>query len=176
MTPGQCGYDMALPTLRRAVRKLSANLPTRMHMRKRSSYRPRPVIRDTMQWIKQGFAPLTNQVDADRALRLRNHLAFDGILHGDADAQDLDTLIAMSNMATALARQHGADWRAEIRAAADAIEAMQIRYTRWHKVQATASELEAVRLLLRIHDAQLDATNVRDLELALERRNKGVAA
>ena len=133
-------------------------------MRKKSSYRPRPVIRDTLAWILEGFTPLTAKPEENVRLRLRNHLAFDGILHGDATVTDLNTLVAVSNMTTALSRKYGQDWREEIRAAADAIEAMQIRFIKWKKVQAVASELDAVRLLLRIHDAQLDACRVTDLE------------
>jgi hypothetical protein len=133
-------------------------------MRKKSTYRPKPIIRDTLAWIMEGFQPLTTKPEENVRLRLRNHLAFDGILHGDATATDLNTLVAVSNMTTALARKYGQDWAAEIRAAADAIEAMQIRFYRWKKVQAVAGELDAVRLLLRIHDAQLDACRVQDLE------------
>lgn len=147
-------------------------------MKKRSSYRPRGVILDTMAWVRGGFKPLTSIGEQNVTLRLRNHTAFDGVLHGDATVQDLDTLIAMSNMTTALSRKHGADWRDEIRAAADAIEDMQQRYYKWKKVQATPTELEAVRLLLRIHDAQLDASTINDLDAALQivRKADAVAA
>lgn len=142
-------------------------------MRKRSTYRPRGVIRDTMAWVKSGFAPLTSQKDADLALRLRNHAALYSIEHGGATAYDLDALIAASNMTTALARTHGADWRDEIRSAADAVEAMQTRYYRWGKVQATPIELEACALLMRIHDAQLDASRISDLEQAIRATKRG---
>lgn len=142
-------------------------------MRKKSSYKPRPIIRDTLSWVLGGFRPLTDIKDENVKLRLRNHTAFDSVIHGDATVQDLDTLIAMSNMTTALSRKHGADWREEIRTAADAIEAMQKRFYRWQKVQGTAAEIEAIALLLRIHDAQLDATRIADFDEAIKVARRG---
>lgn len=145
-------------------------------MRKRSSYRPRPVILDTLNWVKSGFKPLVSVADENVKLRLRNRMALDAVMHGEATATDLNTLIAVSNMATALSRKHGADWKEEIRAAADAIEAMQVRYAKWQKVQATKAELEVVELMFRIHDAQLDASRINDLEQAIALAKRKVAA
>lgn len=129
-----------------------------------------------MGWVKEGFMSVTDKPDDNVRLRLRNHTAFDSILHGDATPSDLNALVAMSNMTTALARKHGADWRMEIRAAADAVEAMQARYARWRKIQGTQPELDAIRMLLRIHDAQLDACNVADIDEGIRVARKGVAA
>ena len=142
--------------------------------RKRSSYRPKAMLLDTMGWIKSGFAPLTKNVSANVDLRLRNTATHGAILDGTAIAADLDVLIGMSNMCTALARKHGADWREEIRSAADAIEAVQKRWQRWGKVQATPAELKAITLMTRIHDAQLDAVRVADLDESLAIARKGV--
>ena len=136
--------------------------------RKRSSYRPRPILRDTMAWVKESLTPISETGDQNVTLRLRNHIAFNAVLTGTATVADLDILIAVSNMATALTRQHGVDWQEEIRAAADAIEDIQKRYYKWHKVQATPAELNAVALLLEIHDAQLDASRIMDLDKALQ--------
>ena len=144
--------------------------------RKRSKYRPKGVIKDTMQFVLQGLSPLASQEDANIVLRMRNTEAHGAILNGTATANDLDVLIAMSNMATALARKHGTDWREEIRASTDAIEAIQKRYYRWKKIQATSAELEAITLMARIHEAQLDASTVIDIEKALDIAKRGVAA
>ena len=144
-------------------------------MRKRSSYRPRPVLKDAMAWIQSGFQPMVAVGDQNVTLRLRNHIAFNAVLTGTATVADLNILIAVSNMATALARKHGVDWREEIRAAADAIEAMQNRYIKWGKVQTTPTEIDAVALLLEIHDAQLDASRVVDLDQALKIARRALA-
>ena len=145
-------------------------------MRKRSTYRPRPVILDTLNWVRSGFKPLVEIADENIKLRLKNRMALDAVIHGDATPYDIDVLINVSNMCTALARRIGADYKDDIREAADAIEAMQRRYTRWKKVQATAAELEAINLMFRIHEAQLDAARINDLEQAIALAKRKVAA
>ena len=132
-----------------------------------------------MAWIKEGFTPLTEKTSDDMRLRLKNRMAFDSIIHGDATASDLNVLIALSNMTTALARKYGQDWKMEIHEAATAIEAMQTRYYKWKKVQATQDELAKVSLLMKIHDAQLDACRVEDLDRAISlvrSKERGMAA
>ena len=138
-------------------------------MRKRSSYRPKPIIRDTVSFIKKGFEPIT-----DIDLRIKPRSSFEALRHGYATLSDLNRLVTVSNTTTALSRQVGRDWLPEIRQAADAIEAMQRRYATWGRVQATKPELEAVRLLLLISEAQLDVTRVQGLEIAIEVARKGV--
>ena len=143
-------------------------------MRKRSSYRPRPVLKDAMAWIQSGFQPVASVGDQNVTLRLRNHIAFNAVLTGTATVADLNVLIAVSNMATALARKHGVDWREEIRSAADAIEAIQNRYIKWGKVQSTSDEVDAISLMMRVHDAQLDAARIADLDTAIALAKHGV--
>ena len=144
-------------------------------MRKRSTYRPRPVILDTLNWVKSGFKPLVSITDENVKLRLKNRMALDAVIHGEGTPYDLDVLINVSNMTTALARKHGADWREEIRMAADAIEAMQRRYTRWKKIWAAPGELDAINLMFRIHEAQLDEARINDLEKAIALAKRKVA-
>ena len=64
--------------------------------RKRSKYRPKGVIKDTMQFVLQGLSPLASQEDANIILRMRNTEAHGTILNGTATANDLDVLIAKS--------------------------------------------------------------------------------
>lgn len=143
-------------------------------MRKRSSYRPRPILLDTMAHVKTSLTPVSACSEENVVMRLATHTALESVIRGDATSQDIDKLIACSNMSTALARGgKGLDWRQEIRAGADAIEAIQKRYYRWKKVQATDAELDAIRMLVAIHNAQLDDSLVQDLDRAVIRaRNK----
>ena len=142
-------------------------------MRKRSNYKPRGLIVDTMAWLKQGMQKVTALSDADATMRLQYEMSLDAVITNTATTRDLNILVSTANMTTALARKHGADWREEIRAGVDAIEAMQHRLSRWKKVQATAPELEAIKLLMRIHNAQLDAARVADIEAALVIAERG---
>jgi hypothetical protein len=145
--------------------------------RKRSKYRPKGVIRDTMQFVLTGMAPITTQTDANIVLRVRNNAALRALTDGSATAADIDVLISVSNMGTALKRLgKGQDWAEELRAGTDALEAVQLRWKRWGKVQATPSELTAITLMVDIHEAQLDASRVIDIEKALDIAQRGVAS
>lgn len=145
--------------------------------RKRSKYRPKGVILNTMQFVLTGMAPITTQTDANIVLRVRNNAALRALTDGTATTDDIDILISISNMGTALKRLgKGEDWAHEIRAGTDALEAVQLRWKRWGKVQVTSTELEAITLMVDIHEAQLDASTVIDLEKALDITKRGVAS
>ena len=137
-------------------------------MRKRSSYRPKGVILDTLKWVTDGFKPLVSIEEENVKLRLKNHSAFEAITSGRGARIDIDLLIAASNMTTALARKHGGDWREEIRKGVDAVESLRNRYNKWGKVQITDQEKIDISLLLQIHDAQLDACVINDLDKAIK--------
>ena len=142
-------------------------------MRKRSSYRPRHVLRDPLGYVLAGVAPITSYVEADTVLRLRSRSAIDSVSRGVANMADIDALIAAANMATAFVRLgKGGDWTTEIRAGVDAVEALRNR-GRWI---CTGPELPAIRLMLDIHDAQLDAVSVIELEAAVKLAKRRIAA
>lgn len=141
-------------------------------MRKRSSYRPRGVVLDTMQWVTSGFKTLPSIGDQNVILRLRNHSALESVMRGNATATDVNVLITAANMATALKHiGKGGDWSDEIRAGVDAVESLSQRA----RYVFTGPELSAVRLMMEIHDAQLDACTIAELEKALAIAKRGIA-
>ena len=136
-------------------------------MRKRSTYKPRPVIQDTMSWIKQGMTPISADVDNDIKTKARMHMAAMALEQGTADVHDLNTLISVSNIATGFKNVgKGRDWEQEIRTGAHAVAAVRERLVKWKKVQATATEVEAISLLVQICQAQLEASTRADFEKA----------
>lgn len=138
-------------------------------MRKRSAYRPKNVILDTMQWVKQGMKTIDQTGPTATSLRLKNHLALEAMLKGDGTTDDIDVLIACFNVAEALAmRKLGQEYRAEITAAQDAILAMSQRGIKVKRFLFTGPEMQAVRTGMDVHNAQLDVCTVADLEKALD--------
>lgn len=143
--------------------------------RKRSNYKPRKVLRDTLAYVKAGLSPLTAQREADLAIRLRNHSSALAIYDGTAGSSDLGALMNVSNVAMAMkSLGKGKDWSKELFDAATALEAMHARLQRWGKVQATPGEREAISLMVRVHDAQLDQATIIDIERALKLVKKNV--
>lgn len=148
-------------------------------MRKRSRYRPRPVLLDTMAHVRSGLEHMCSDVARFSLLKIKNHDALDTLVHGTATRLQMELLTNVSNLTGALAKQgFGADWTPEIRAGEDALLTLSQRGTahQMHFV-GTGPELNAVRELMGIHDAQLEAVTIQDVERAMDyvievKRNK----
>ena len=80
-----------------------------------------------------------------------------------------DLLIDAFNITEALAMMRiGDDWRNEIRAAQDALLELGRRGAETGKFILRGPELTALNLGMEIHDAQLDACTVAELERAMD--------
>jgi hypothetical protein len=104
------------------------------------------------------------------SLKLKNHEALDSILKGEGTRDHVDVLIAAMNMSEALVRirdELGVDWKAEIRAAQDALFTMAKRGVERNSFVFTGPEMTAVKLVMDVHDVQLDSCTVQDMEKAL---------
>lgn len=137
-------------------------------MRKRSKYRPKGVIPDTMTWIRAGMKKV-DDVSAGTTIKIRNHDAMNNLRLGQASRTEMDAIIDAMNVAEALAnRGLGEDWKAEIRAAQDAMLTLARRgVANGMRFIAKGEELKALNLCMEVHDAQLEAVTVRELELAM---------
>jgi hypothetical protein len=133
-------------------------------MRKRSSYRPKGVIVDTVGHVLGGFR-LVQHTGKAVTLKIKNHQAMASMVAGTGNRDDIDILIAAMNVAEALAivAELGTEYRAEITAAQDAIVSMGKRGVQRSKFLFTGPELTAMNLGMEVHDAQLDACTVGQL-------------
>lgn len=137
-------------------------------MRKRSKYRPKGVIRDPMSHVISGMKRV-GDLSSGTTLMIMNHDALDKARRGLAERRDLDVLIAAMNMAEALIRMRiGDDWKDEIRAAQDALFAVGSRGVETGKFILRGPELTSLNLGMEIHDAQLEACTVAELEKAID--------
>jgi hypothetical protein len=139
-------------------------------MRKKSKYKPRGVRYDNLTWIVAGMKKVGTLPAAGVALKLKNHEALDSILKGQGTRDHVDILIASVNMSEALIRIRedlGRDWAEEIRTAQDAIYTMGKRGVERDNFVFTGPEMNAVKLVMDLHDVQLDNCSVRDMEQAL---------
>ena len=135
-------------------------------MRKRSKYRPKGVRLDVMTWIKEGMQPMASHPEAV-TLRLRNHAAMDELVKGRGTRAHCDAVIAALNMTEALAMLRiGDEYREEIHAGQAAMLAMCRRGLERGRFLFTGPELQAINSAMEVHDAQLDACTLADLEKA----------
>lgn len=140
-------------------------------MRKKSKYKPKGVRLDAVNWVLAGMRKVGTLPTAGVGLKLKNHEALDSIMKGEGTKEHVDVLIHAVNMAEALIRIRddlGADWATEIKAAQDAIYTMGKRGVEKGSFAFTGPEMTAVRVVMDVHDAQLDDCSVKELEAALE--------
>lgn len=138
-------------------------------MRKRSRYRPKGVIIDTMKWVQAGMKKV-DQIGAGTTLKIRNYDAMNNLRLGKAERRDIDAIIDAMNVAEALCKRGtGGDWLTEIQAAQDNLLVLARRgVANDHKFIVRGEELKALNLGMEVHDAQLDAVTVRELEIAMQ--------
>ena len=132
-------------------------------MRKRSTYRPREKLQDTMAWVMSGFKPITVAHDVIQKVRIMNHGAIEAVRKGEATWEDVSALVVAFKIAQALAAQgKGSDWLPEISAALAVARDLENR----DKWLLRGGELATITLAMDVHDVQLDSCTVDDMAQA----------
>ena len=137
-------------------------------MRKRSKYRPKGVLLDPIKRVLD-LNSLVRTHEGSVMLKLKAHAALDDIVKGQGTKYHLDVLICAMNTAEALYRVNpalGEEYKVELRQAQDALLSMCRRGVAKGRFLFTGEELKAMNLGMELHDAQLDACTLRDLENA----------
>jgi hypothetical protein len=138
-------------------------------MRKRSKYRPKGVIMNPMAFVIEGMTPVAKHNTYLINLKIKNHMALANLTQGKATRQDMDILIPMANIVEALFRMgFGAEHGDITRGGLDALHAVGKRGAQSNRFILRAEEMQALNTLMELHDAQMDAITVRDMERALK--------
>lgn len=139
-------------------------------MRKRSKYRPKGVRLDAVDYVLTSIKPLSTLKGEVATLRIKNHGSLTAICQGRGNRTEIDVLIAALNIAEALAIQGvGNDYATEIRAGQDALHDMTKRgVDLGDRFIFRGTELQAINLAMEVHDAQLDAITMQQLERAID--------
>lgn len=138
-------------------------------MKKRNKkYTPKPVRLDNMGFAMKGFTRLTDVREEAQRLKDKNTMAIVAMTMGYADRETVDTLIAAMNITEALAAADiGMAMMDDIRAGMAAVKDMASKGLASGRFRFTGPQLQAVKRTLEIHDAQLDACTVNDLDEAI---------
>jgi uncharacterized protein (DUF433 family) len=124
-----------------------------------------------MTWVKSGMLKAADVGGGSIILntRIKNHNAVDLLRQGKADKDVISIIIEALNVTEALAvNRIGDEYRAEIKAAQDAIYACCHRAVQHKRFVLTGPELVALNTGMEVHDAQLDVCTVAELEAALD--------
>ena len=145
-------------------------------MRKQSKYRPKGVRVDAVNWVLSGLKPVVAHTEVLN-LRTKNHSAMASMLAGTGTRDDVDILIAAMNMTEALSLTRGElgiDWKQEINAAQNALFTMAQRGLIKNRFLFTGPEMQALKLAMEIHDAQIEQSTIQDFEKALALVNQTI--
>jgi len=147
-------------------------------MRKRSKYRPKPVLLNPLGYVLEGLEPVRSHTSHATKLKIMNHLALSNLTQGKAVRHDIDVLINMVNIVEALYRLgFGEEYAQEVKEGLDALHQVAVRGKDNHRFILKAGEMNALNVICDLHDAQLEVITVKDLDRAIalveeERRNK----
>lgn len=146
-------------------------------MRKRSKYRPKPIRTDVMGYVLESMTPVAQHGSTLLDLKIKNHDAMLSLTQGTATPGDMKMLTSMANMSEGLRRLGiGVDFINEVREGTESLVAIVSRCESVGNFVARAREMTALNTLLALHDAQLEAATVADVEKALAVVRKDIAS
>lgn len=137
-------------------------------MKKRSKYRPRPIIQNPLEFVLSGMRPVKDLPGIYLDVQLKNREALEQVRRGLATKADIDMLIGVFNISEALALNGlGHDWLPEINAAQnDLLELARKGVERNMRFIMTAKQWESLKLVMDLHEEQLANATVYDIEKA----------
>ena len=138
-------------------------------MRKRSKYKPKPVLANPLGYVIESATPLIEHESYVVDWQLRNNSAFEKLLKGLADKKDINTLVAARNITEGLmVTLKGADADGTLARSAVALIELCDRGNAGKSLVMKAQELQAMRDMMQLHDELLEVVTVRQFERALE--------
>ena len=136
-------------------------------MRKRSSYKPKPVLANTMGYVIEGLTPVAQHDSFLIDLKIKNHGALATLTKGNATRSDIDTLIQAVNIVEALYKMgFGRDYFKEVCTGLDALYEVGVRGATLGRFVLKSAEMDALNTIMELHDAQLEVITVRDMDAA----------
>jgi hypothetical protein len=102
-------------------------------------------------------------------LKIKNHLAMTTLTRGEATRSDIDTLIASVNIVEALYRLgFGKEYADVVREGLDALRDVGRRGVESGRFILKSTEMNALNLVMELHDAQMDLITIKDMDKAVE--------
>ena len=136
----------------------------------RKAYRPKARFVNPIEYVMEGFAPLTAVDSYLTDLKLHNHSAMTELLAGRATKKHMNNLIAMANICESLQRAgFGDEYKDVTTEGRFAIISIAVRAVEKLKFVPTGPEITMLNRLMELHDAQMDIITVQDMEKAIKR-------
>jgi hypothetical protein len=122
-----------------------------------------------MGYVMESMTPIAAMDKYFIELKIKNHLALTRLTKGEADRTDIDTLIASTNVTEALYRLgFGREYGDVVKDGLDALRDVGRRGVESGRFVLKSAEMNALNLVMELHDAQLEIITLRDMEKAIE--------
>lgn len=146
-------------------------------MKKRSKYRPRRVLLDTMTFVQESLTPVAKHDNYLLDLKIVNSLAMASLMKGTATKRDMDVLVAMSNIVEALYELgFGRQYQDVATEGRYAILSIVYRAVERLRFVPTGEDIKRLNTLMELHDAQMDVITIADMERAISLAKRRIAA
>lgn len=146
-------------------------------MKKRSKYRPRRVLLDTMAFVQESLTPVAKHDNYLLDLKIVNSMAMASLMKGTATKRDMDVLVAMSNIVEALYELgFGRQYQDVATEGRYAILSIVYRAVERLRFVPTGEDVKRLNTLMELHDAQMDAIPIADMERAISLAKRRIAA
>jgi hypothetical protein len=137
-------------------------------MRKRSKYKPKPVLLNPMGFVMENLSPVRAHTSFMIDLKIKNHAALDSLTKGVATRSDIDMLISMGNMTEAFARMgFGKDYSDVVKEGLLALRSVGKRGAESGRFILKAAEMTALNEFMELHDAQMEVVTLKDMDEAI---------
>jgi len=144
-------------------------------MRKKSKYKPKPVLQNPLGFVLENITPITQHEDYLLNLQLKNSSAMERLLKGKADKKDMNTLIAMSNITEALQLMgFGTEYKEVGIDGREALIGIIMRAVKIRRFTPTGKEIQSLNMLMELHDAQMDVITVKVMDEAVNLAKKQI--
>jgi hypothetical protein len=146
-------------------------------MRKRSKYKPKPILANPIGYLIESVTPLAEHDNYLLNWQLKNNSAFEKLLKGQADKHDMNTLLAARNITEALiVTLKGHDIDGTLARSAVALIDICARANAGKALAMKAPEIQAMRDMMGLHDELLEVVTVKQFEIALAYAKKEINA
>ena len=127
------------------------------------------MLSNPLGYVLESLTPVRNHSFPLTELKIKNHLAMSMLVRGQAKKDDMDKLVAMSNMTEALcALGFGKEYQNVCIDGRYAILSIANRATKHGRFTPTGPEITMLNTLMELHDAQMEIITVKDMEKALD--------
>ena len=128
---------------------------------------------NTMGYVLESFTPISKLDRYFVDLKIKNHLALNNLTKGVAMRDDIDTLIQSVNIVEALYRMgFGREYADDVRAGLDALHTVGVRGVATGRFILKSEEMNALNIIMELHDAQLEVITLKDMENAIKLVNE----